>query len=207
MSRRGNFHDKAMGESCFNLLKRKRIRRRTYKPRAGGSAECVRLHRVALQSETQAREKRDAVARRVRTSTGNENRRRLKNSVLFKNSLPFMPQSIITSISTDISTGAKCSRKSARPPWSSGVSWWPEDATVSYFVGQFRVKLTAPLPRLITQRGHGGECGNWRRNIVVSTPSTETREHILDVLAPASAGDFLCATTTSNEENKITTLC
>jgi putative transposase len=34
MSRRGNCHDNAVAESFFNLLKRERIRRRTYKARA-----------------------------------------------------------------------------------------------------------------------------------------------------------------------------
>ena len=34
MSRRGNCHDNAVAESFFNLLKRKRIRRRIYKTRA-----------------------------------------------------------------------------------------------------------------------------------------------------------------------------
>lgn len=34
MSRRGNCHDNAVAESFFNLLKRERIRRRTYKIRA-----------------------------------------------------------------------------------------------------------------------------------------------------------------------------
>ena len=33
MSRRGGCHDKAVAESFFNLLKRERIRRRTYKTR------------------------------------------------------------------------------------------------------------------------------------------------------------------------------
>ena len=33
MSRRGNCHDNAMAENFFNLLKRERIRRRTYKTR------------------------------------------------------------------------------------------------------------------------------------------------------------------------------
>lgn len=33
MSRRGNFHDNAVAESFFNLLKRERIRRRTYPTR------------------------------------------------------------------------------------------------------------------------------------------------------------------------------
>ena len=31
MSRHGNCHDNAFAESCFNLLKRERIRRRTYR--------------------------------------------------------------------------------------------------------------------------------------------------------------------------------
>ena len=34
MSRRGNCHDNAVAESFFNLLKRERVRRRTYKTRA-----------------------------------------------------------------------------------------------------------------------------------------------------------------------------
>jgi len=34
MSRRGNCHDNAVAESLFNLLKRERIRRRTYRTRA-----------------------------------------------------------------------------------------------------------------------------------------------------------------------------
>ena len=34
MSRRGNFYDIAVAENFFNLLKRERIRRRTYKTRA-----------------------------------------------------------------------------------------------------------------------------------------------------------------------------
>jgi putative transposase len=33
MSRRGNCHDNAVAESLFNLLKRERLRRRTYKNR------------------------------------------------------------------------------------------------------------------------------------------------------------------------------
>jgi len=33
MSRRGNFHDKAIAESFFQLLKRERIRRKTYSTR------------------------------------------------------------------------------------------------------------------------------------------------------------------------------
>ena len=34
MSRRGNCHDNAVAESFFNLIKRERIRRQTYKTRA-----------------------------------------------------------------------------------------------------------------------------------------------------------------------------
>ncbi len=33
MSRRGNSHDNVVTESFFNLLKRERLQRRTYKPR------------------------------------------------------------------------------------------------------------------------------------------------------------------------------
>ena len=33
MSRRGNCHDNAVAESFFNLLKRERIRRKTYRTR------------------------------------------------------------------------------------------------------------------------------------------------------------------------------
>ena len=39
MSRRGNCHDNAVAESFFNLLKRERIRRRTYKTRAEARQE------------------------------------------------------------------------------------------------------------------------------------------------------------------------
>ena len=39
MSRRGNCHDNAVAESFFNLLKRERIRRRTYKTRAEARRE------------------------------------------------------------------------------------------------------------------------------------------------------------------------
>ena len=35
MSRRGNCHDNAVAESFFNLLKRERIRRKTYRTREG----------------------------------------------------------------------------------------------------------------------------------------------------------------------------
>ena len=39
MSRRGNCHDNAVAESFFNLLKRERIRRRTYKTRADARSD------------------------------------------------------------------------------------------------------------------------------------------------------------------------
>ena len=81
MSRRGNCHDNAVAESFFKLLKRERIRRRTYKTRA--EAGCVRLHRDALQPKAQARKERDVVARRVRTAAENEKPGRLENSGLF----------------------------------------------------------------------------------------------------------------------------
>ena len=39
MSRRGNCHDNAVAESFFNLLKRERIRRRTYKTREDAKSD------------------------------------------------------------------------------------------------------------------------------------------------------------------------
>lgn len=48
-----------------------------------GAAGCVRLHRDVLQPEAHACEKWGAVARRIRTAAGNENRGRLENSRLF----------------------------------------------------------------------------------------------------------------------------
>lgn len=41
MSRRGNCHDNAVAESFFNLLKRERIRRRTYKTRAEARQDVI----------------------------------------------------------------------------------------------------------------------------------------------------------------------
>ena len=41
MSRRGNCHDNAVAESFFNLLKRERIRRRTYKTREDATQFCL----------------------------------------------------------------------------------------------------------------------------------------------------------------------
>ena len=64
MSRRGNCHDNAVAESFFNLLKRERIRRRTYKTRTDARRD-VFTHRDVLQSETQTCEERDAVTRTV----------------------------------------------------------------------------------------------------------------------------------------------
>ena len=79
MSRRGNCHDNAVAESFFNLLKRERIRRRTYGTRAEARRDAgVRLYRNVLQPDAKACEERDAVTRRVRTAAENENRRRLE---------------------------------------------------------------------------------------------------------------------------------
>ena len=63
MSRRGNCHDNAVAESFFNLLKRERIRRWTYRTRGRGPPGCVRLYRDVLQSHAQTRQERDAVTR------------------------------------------------------------------------------------------------------------------------------------------------
>jgi putative transposase len=50
MSRRGNCHDNAVVESFFNLLKRERIRRRTYKTRS------ERIRRRTYKTRTEARQ-------------------------------------------------------------------------------------------------------------------------------------------------------
>jgi putative transposase len=67
MSRRGNCHDNAVAESFFNLLKRERIRRRIYKPGPRQDRMCSTTSRCST-TQTQARQERDAVARRVRTA-------------------------------------------------------------------------------------------------------------------------------------------
>jgi putative transposase len=48
MSRRGNCHDNAVAESFFNLLKRERIRRRTYKPRKTHDLTCSIILRCSI---------------------------------------------------------------------------------------------------------------------------------------------------------------
>jgi len=47
MSRRGNCHDNAVAESFFNLLKRERIRRRTYKPASKPGRTCSTTSRYS----------------------------------------------------------------------------------------------------------------------------------------------------------------
>ena len=51
MSRRGNCHDNAVAESFFQLLKRERIKRKTYTTREDARSD-VRLHRDVLQRKT-----------------------------------------------------------------------------------------------------------------------------------------------------------
>lgn len=52
MSRRGNCHDNAVAESVFQLLKRERIRRRTYPTReAAGVIEGVELAGVWVRMD------------------------------------------------------------------------------------------------------------------------------------------------------------
>ena len=83
MSRRGNCHDNAVAESFFNLLKRERIRRRTYKTRAEARQDVFDYIEMFYNPKAQACEERDAVARRVRTAAETENRGCLENSGLF----------------------------------------------------------------------------------------------------------------------------
>jgi putative transposase len=59
MSRRGNCRDNAVAGSFFNLLKRDRIRRETYRTRSGKAGH-VRPNRDVLQPQAQARQDRDA---------------------------------------------------------------------------------------------------------------------------------------------------
>jgi putative transposase len=63
MSRRGNCHDNAVAESFFNLLKRERIRRRTYKTRAEARHDVFDYIEDVLQPYPQAGKERDAVSR------------------------------------------------------------------------------------------------------------------------------------------------
>ena len=79
MSRRGNCHDNAVAESFFNLLKRERIRRRTYKTRADARQDVFDYIEMFYNPQAKAHEERDAVARRLRTAAENDNRRRLEN--------------------------------------------------------------------------------------------------------------------------------
>ncbi len=76
--------DKVSPESFFNLLKRERIRRRTYRTREEARRDVFRLHRDVLQPEAQARAERNAVARRLRVVAETETRVRLRNAGLFK---------------------------------------------------------------------------------------------------------------------------
>ena len=82
MSRRGNCHDNAVAESFFNLLKRERIRRRTYKTRAEARQDVFDF--IEMFYGPQTRQERDAVARRLRTAAENEHRGCLGNSGLFR---------------------------------------------------------------------------------------------------------------------------
>jgi hypothetical protein len=83
MSRRGNCHDNAVAESFFNLLKRERIRRRTYKTRVEARQDVFDYIEMFYNPTRKHVEERDAVARRVRTAAENEDRGCLENSGLF----------------------------------------------------------------------------------------------------------------------------
>ena len=83
MSRRGNCHDNAVAENFFNLLKRERIRRRTYKTRAKARQDVFDY--IEMFDNPKRKHARNGMlsTRRVRTAAGNENRRRLENSGQF----------------------------------------------------------------------------------------------------------------------------
>jgi len=85
MSRRGNCHDNAVAESFFNLCKRERVRRRTYKTRDEARQDTFDYVEM-LYNPKRKHEERDAVARRIRAAAGNDNRGCLENSGLFRSS-------------------------------------------------------------------------------------------------------------------------
>jgi putative transposase len=67
MSRRGNYHDNAVAESFFNLLKRERIRRRIYKSRAEARQDVFDYIEMFYNSKTKH------VRRRMLLSPSNSN--------------------------------------------------------------------------------------------------------------------------------------
>ena len=73
MSRRGNSQDNAVAECFLNQLKRERIRRHIYKSRPEARQDAFDYIEI-LKSKRQACEKRDAVARRIRTTAENNRR-------------------------------------------------------------------------------------------------------------------------------------
>ena len=66
MSRRGNCYDNAVAESFFQLLKRERIKRKTYKDREEARQDIFRLYRDVLQPDPASRLYRLSVTSRVR---------------------------------------------------------------------------------------------------------------------------------------------
>jgi len=83
MSQRGNCHDNTVAESFFNLLKRERVRRRTYRTRGRGPPGRVRLHRDC--STTPSESTSETACCHLSSSNGStiEPPRRLENSGLF----------------------------------------------------------------------------------------------------------------------------
>ena len=79
MSRRGNCYDNTVAEGSFNLLKRERIRRRTYETRIGARQDVFDYIEI-FYNPRRKHEERDAVALRVRTAAENESRGCLENS-------------------------------------------------------------------------------------------------------------------------------
>jgi putative transposase len=62
-SRRGNCYDNAVAESFFQLLKRRRIRRRIYPMRQAAGQDVFEYIEKLYSPETKAHEQRHAVAR------------------------------------------------------------------------------------------------------------------------------------------------
>lgn len=88
MSRRGSCHDNAVAESFFNLLKRERIRRRSYQIREDAREEVFDYIEMFYNPKTQTRQQRDDVSRRLRKAGKNEPAGRLENAGLFKPNIP-----------------------------------------------------------------------------------------------------------------------
>lgn len=93
MSRRGNCHDNAVAEGFFNLLKRERIRRRVYRSRDEARQDVFDYIEM-FYNPTQACQKRNAVAGRVRAPAENVTRGCLRVRAAFFNASKFMAKEL-----------------------------------------------------------------------------------------------------------------